>query len=206
LAASLIDRRRPYATERDSLLDEEGLRAVYVHYAFAAHLAQQVEGNLQTLLMAAIKAEKGLSYEGYKALESVWSRKTLGELLRCARECFGASPGLDPLLKEARTSRNYLIHHFFNANAEKFLDNRRYPELLVELKSISDLMEEARFQIYSVMEGAVLASGTTREEWERELAVANGLFEEAVPEGPPISDEASSAGTRSRPSKSSPPR
>lgn len=167
-------------TQWDLLPDEEGLKEVYVRYAIAANLAQQVEGSLQTLMMLAIKAEQGLDYEGYKALESVWSRKTLGALIRCANERFGPSSVLDPLLEEARVKRNYLIHHFFNANAERFFDSRHYSALLAELKSVSALMEEARLQLHLVLERAIIASGTTREDWERELgATMIRLIEEA---------------------------
>lgn len=168
----------------DSLLDEEGLKEVYVRYAIAANLAQQVEGNLQILMMVAIKADQGLDYENYRALEGVWSQKTLGALIKCVRQRFGPHSMLDPLLKEARTKRNHLVHHFFSVNAERLLDSRHYPKLLAELKSISDLMEEARLQLHLVLERAVIASGTTREAWERELEAAMiKLIEEAAPEG-----------------------
>jgi hypothetical protein len=70
-----------------------------------------------------------------------------------------------------------------HANAERLVDSRHYPELLAELKSISELLEEARLQLYLVLENAVIASGTTREEWERELeATMIRLIEEAAPE------------------------
>lgn len=175
-------------TQWDSLIDDEGLKEIYVCYAVAANLAQQVEGNLQTLMMMAIKAEQGLDYEGYRALEGVWSHKTLGALIRCVNERFGPSLVLAPLLEEARTKRNHLIHHFFNVNAERLLNSRHYPELIAELKSISSLMEEARLQLHLGLERAIIASGMTREEWERELeAMMVSLIEEATPQVAPIS-------------------
>jgi hypothetical protein len=108
-------------TQWDALIDDEGLKEIYVCYAVAANLAQQVEGNLQTLMMMAIKAEQGLDYEGYRAFEGVWSRKTLGTLIRCANERFGPSSVLDPLLEEARTKRNHLIHHSLTSMPRGFL-------------------------------------------------------------------------------------
>jgi hypothetical protein len=44
-------------------------------------------------------------------------------------------------------------------------------------------MEEARLQLHLILERAIIASGTTREEWERELeAIMVRLIEEAAPQ------------------------
>ena len=52
-------------------------------------------------------------------------------------------PDVTGTLEEAREQRNFFVHRFFWERAEAFADESRHPELLDELKQLTELFFSA---------------------------------------------------------------
>src|SRR2546422_6433756 len=100
--------------------EEEQCRDVYAHFGVAAYFAQCFEKFLSNFLLLHARAAKtDLTVKDIGDLEEFLHKKTLGKLLKDVGAVVTHNSSSEQLVKDALQQRNFLMHQYFWARAEK---------------------------------------------------------------------------------------
>lgn len=128
----------------------EHCKEVYAHFGLALYRAQCVEQSISQLLIffdffhknvltATSQADWESKFETY---DEALSKKTMGQLLKNLALLGMLDNGIETLLGDALSKRNYLAHRFFVENAYNFLSSAGRNLMIVELETIRDLFNK----------------------------------------------------------------
>jgi len=120
-------------------------------YAFAGlafYWASVLEhGALNLAVVLALPEVNVLTQNEFEAIFEDLSRKTLGQLLKTAREVIKLSARDEEIIQRALSTRNELIHSFFRSHAEDFVSEQGRHEMKSKLSEMVLEMKEADFTI-----------------------------------------------------------
>jgi len=95
------------------------IRAVYAHFGLAMSVAQLLERQLVSLVIAAHEPPSGkLTADEYDGLLAKLSKQTLGTSIHKLRKSFELPADFDLRLQESLRLRNWLTHRYFADKAE----------------------------------------------------------------------------------------
>lgn len=119
------------------------VREVYAEFGLAVTVAQLLERQLISLVIAAYETPSGkFTPEEYDGLLEKLSKKTLGALIQKLRESLEVPGDFDLWLRESVRLRNWLIHRYFLDRSPEFQSPEGRSEMIQELDSISDRLNE----------------------------------------------------------------
>ena len=150
-------------------MSDESLETIYRRVALALNYAQMVETNLVTVLAVCQKAVDNLDPVEYFQLSELWSKKTMGQLVAQVRPLLGSLPNLQDRLDQAREKRNYIVHRYFQENAERLMLESHHEALLDELSEIVGHLKATTEELQGILQRVLLASGMTQDEYHRAL-------------------------------------
>lgn len=132
-------------------LDEISLKdawcSVHLRFGFAAEKGNELETALIMLVSQAQQIEeKKLSFDDLIEMLDKNGGLTLGRLISLFENIYSipSDSELSQELDKAKRSRNYLIHHFYRHNSDKFKTPNGCKELVNELSTLQDNIEVAR--------------------------------------------------------------
>jgi len=119
------------------------VRQVYAHFGLAMSVAQLLERQLVSLVIAAHEPPSGkLTAEEYDGLLAKLSKQTLGTSIQKLRGSFEVPADFDVRLQESLHLRNWLTHRYFADRAAEFQSPEGRSEMICELDGISDRLNE----------------------------------------------------------------
>lgn len=144
-------------------MDEgEQNKEVYAHFGLSMQLAQTLEHAIvnSMIVLDLVPQSRGKVttvaewHERYDAYHDMQFEKTLGKLVRAAREVATMSDELVASLQECIRKRNFLAHHFFRVRAEMFMDEPGRRAMVDELNEIQALFERTTDAFEATMQPA----------------------------------------------------
>jgi len=151
--------------------EDFGVKEVYAFFGLAAYCAQVLEKGLVNMAVALRVKGLRLTVSEYDALFEEHSKKTLGQLLKRARNTIPISNDLDALLEDALEKRNWLIHQFFADRAVQFTEEYGRGDMIRELQQLIVLFQKADSAIQLIYHPILEQMGVTSER-------VNGLMDE----------------------------
>ena len=147
-ASEVMHEKHGYTRESlDMLKSEEGqLNAVFACYGSAARHGQMLEVALSDFLVVYNQfAEQHLTKDDLEVDKDKLRKMTMGRLLREVRKHvkFDDTQWVSDCLTSALGKRNFLIHRYFLDREDKFNTETGRLEMLKELVSISNEIEQA---------------------------------------------------------------
>jgi hypothetical protein len=120
--------------------------AVFAVFGSAAQHAQLFEQALGRFLRRYNQiAKTALRPEDFDAIETSLAKKTMGQLIReMQRHITFSDPKMSDRFELALQKRNFLMHHFFLEQGGKLKTQDGRMELLAELSSIDQMLEDGR--------------------------------------------------------------
>lgn len=114
----------------------EHYKTVYAHAGLALYHAQIFEEELSIFIIAHSLANKELgSSQEYDLLEESLRSKTLGALLKNAKQKIYFSASAEKIIDQALAERNYLAHDFFKDFAPDWFTVEKRDDLISKLQS-----------------------------------------------------------------------
>ena len=120
---------------------EEELREVHVRFAIAASYGQGLESLGVSLLK--LSAQARIPDADLETLDSALARRTLGQLLKDVSREVGLDESAQEVLSLGLEKRNYLVHRFFEASAEKMYSATGRASCIAELREIALVLQSA---------------------------------------------------------------
>ena len=135
--------------------------AVYEHFGRAAQIAQHLESDIGTALLAidALDTQSFLNpnADAYLKLRSAIDGQTLGRSLGKIRSHLQLTDDIESQFKSALDKRNTLIHRFYISYGLKFLDEAGRDEMVADLIAISEELKRAWLSAQNISELLVRA-------------------------------------------------
>ena len=117
--------------------DYDNPKEVWAFFGLAAYSANLIEQSLVNLAAVLRLPAVGLvPQDMFERTFQELDKKTLGQLLRAAREIADIPDDLDGLLRDALDKRNSLIHSFFWYHREELLSETGCHEMINELREM----------------------------------------------------------------------
>jgi hypothetical protein len=124
--------------------DFDDPKEVYAFFGLAMYNANLLEASLINLAVALnLDKSKVITREVFEATFGEMEAKTLGQLLKATQKLAAIPPELEPVLKSALETRNFLAHGFFRSNAEEFIHEGGKRIMIKELSSMIELFRQA---------------------------------------------------------------
>jgi hypothetical protein len=167
--------------------EDEQCRDVYAHFGVAAYFAQCFEKFLSNFLLLHARATKtNLTVKDIDDLEEfLHKKKTLGMLLKDVGAVVTHNSSSEQLVKDALKGRNFLMHHYFWARAEKFMTAEGRAAMIAELEELRDLFQRAEFFATALCKSASQPAGIPWDHFETAAAKFHPLlFNEICDERP----------------------
>jgi hypothetical protein len=160
--------------------EDFGPKEVYAFFGLAAYCAQILERGVMTLAAAlhlggAERVTDDLIDELFDTFES----KTLGQVLRAAREASPLPDDVDERLGQALGSRNRLTHTFYWDHAENFLSDVGRGLMIHELQQLIQAFKAADRQVMGVVLSVMARFGITEDLLVREFEALKLRAEQA---------------------------
>jgi hypothetical protein len=149
---------------------EEHIKEVYAQAGLALYLAQCLEMSLANFLFIFHRATNtSVTLKDLLEVEESNSRKTLGALLKRAKEFCNFDQDAIERLDEALAFRNKLAHHFFKDHGEGFLSFSGREKMLDTLAEMQRSFQIADTLMEAVNRAMSKAVGVTDEILQQEL-------------------------------------
>jgi hypothetical protein len=125
--------------------DDDHHKDVFAHAGLALYFAQVFEESLIVYLASTTLKEKGHphTHDEYIEIDSVFRARTLGSLIRDAKQKFSFTDDEAKIIDLALKDRNYLAHHFFKDHATKWTTENGRDFLIEHLESYKEHFEIA---------------------------------------------------------------
>ena len=136
----MIDRTRPDVPPADSSETKE----VFAFFGLCAYHAQVLEQGLLNLVVPLrLRGLTGLCPEDIEQTYVDNERRTLGQLIRDARQRVEIPERVAEALTEALRKRNYVAHSFFAQHSIDFMSEPGRREMIEELREITLQLQQA---------------------------------------------------------------
>ncbi|MBV9827866.1 MAG: hypothetical protein JO001_19725 [Alphaproteobacteria bacterium] len=125
--------------------DYDDPKEPYALYGLAAYFAQCFEQSLILLIVAGeiIRQRNVPDLAALDELFAKLSKRTLGQLINTVSQVMPIDDVLADAMVEALKKRNYLVHHFFFVNAEKWFNGESRRMMIDELRGLVNLFKSA---------------------------------------------------------------
>lgn len=154
----------------ETKLDLKSFKPILIQAGAALKDSQTIEHSISYIITLIINLSKGgISDADFDRLMEDNSKKTLGRLINEIKKYVSFSELNEEALKKALEARNYLIHKFFNENAQLLLSSKGREEALKILKEKRLLMNEGYKIIDEIAIALMKISGIEIEELERKV-------------------------------------
>ncbi len=122
--------------------EAESMNAVYCAFGMTAHLMQNFEKELASVLLLPTlnqKAKPQVAGE-LERIRALVDKQTLGTLIEWLRPIATFGPGAEDKILEAKKRRNFLMHDYFPARQEQFRTMSGRAEMVRELYELQDFV------------------------------------------------------------------
>jgi len=117
-------------------------KEVFAFFGLTAYNAQVLEKGLVNLALGLhLSGRLPIKHPTFDELLSYLDHKTLGQILRLARQVVDIPATLEQQLQLALKQRNHLSHHFFAVHFEDFISEAGRREMIAELRSIAEHLQ-----------------------------------------------------------------
>jgi len=165
--------------------DYDDPKEPYAFYGLAAYFAQCFEQSLILLIVAGEIIHKR-SVPDLPALDALFeklSKRTLGQLIETVSKVISVERILADAMVDALEKRNYLVHHFFFLNAEKWFKDDARRAMIDELRDLANVFRAADVVAKAIYEPLWKKLGLSQEKMDNAL-VEMGVSTDAI--HPPI--------------------
>jgi hypothetical protein len=142
----------------------------YAFFGLAAYYVQCFEQSL-ILIIVALKAVNRIILtqpEMNDALSHL-DKQTLGILIKHLREIMKVDDRFSETLADLLVKRNYLMHHFFERNTEKWYGNASRRAMIDELQDLAQAFQDGDHMIVDLYKPLWGRLGVTEESIQREM-------------------------------------
>ncbi|EKM5064021.1 hypothetical protein ACN5L5_003780 [Cronobacter turicensis] len=155
----------------DEVNESEHFKEVYAYYGLSMYRAQCVEQSIIQLLIFFDFIEKNTStFSGREKWESDFdefdnflSKKTMGHLLKLARELNLFNKDVEEALNLALKKRNWLAHLFFVDHALNFINKEGRVLMINDLEKAIELFNHVESMLQPISKAAAYKYGLTEE-------------------------------------------
>jgi hypothetical protein len=146
----------------------------YAFFGLASYYVQCFEQDLILLIVALKVVSPTPITETFEEIFEELDRNTLGVLIRQISILSDVDDNLTALFSELLPKRNYLMHHFFERNADKWFSDVGRRAMLDELRALAQAFQDGDRILVKIYEPLWHKLGVTEEVVRRELEKLKG--------------------------------
>ncbi len=150
--------------------DYDDQKEPYALFGLAAYYAQCFEQSL-ILLIVALKVISPTPFTeaSFEEVFDKLDQKAMGGLIQQVSKLTKVDDSLAARLSDLLTKRNYLMHHFFERNADKWFSDARRRAMLDELRALAQAFQDGNHILEELYQPLWHKLGVTEEVVRREL-------------------------------------